>query len=302
MATLLDLPPEILEQILLELDPIDVAAVSQTCVILSTIPYSASSDLFWRKLYLELALDDPRECVNAMGDPILEFNWKRELQRLIRARAIVNNPVCCRPEERTELWRTLLDIASNTVPLSSVTSDLSYNLVWLGVLLRGGSLLEYSLWELSPEERQLRAHFHTLFGLTVADFSPTRLLETRCTVYTLRYYHQANIFGPFMSDHSGRVNWEHVLAIQHVISMHVVPSQLPEEFAREDKFFVGSPMSLPFCNSVMEKGERLGEVDDWAGVEGTWRCSFCFCDHRDLLGAPEILTICSALNGRCSVQ
>lgn len=283
MPALLDIPPEILEQVLLELDPIDVAAVSQTCVFFAEMLYSSSSDILWRNLYLTLALDDPRRCLDRLGNPPGDIKWRRKLQRVIRARTIVRKPELCRKEERCDIWCTVLDLATHTIPLSSsVSDDLSFNLVWLGSLLRGGTLLEHSLWELSQEERQLRAQFHTLFGLTAVDFKPQRRVDTRCAVYALRRYNEGNYYGPFLSDGSGRVDWEHMLAVQHVMSMHIVPAQIPEDL--HNNFYIGSPLSLPFCNSIIERDLNLDETDDWAGVEGKWQCSFCFCDHRDLLG------------------
>jgi len=282
MASLLSIPLEILEQVLLELDPVDVAAISQICVSFAEMLYRSSSDLFWRKLYLTLALDDPLRCLDHLGNPLDRIDWRRELQRVIRARTIVKKPELCRTEERCAVWRTILHLATHTVPLLSVASDdLSYNLVWLGSLLRGGMLLEHSLWDLSDEERQLRAQFHTLFGLTAADFKPQRRVDTRCAVYALRRYSQSNFYGPFLADGSERVDWEHMLAIQHVMSMHAVPELSPEDL--NNNVYIGSPMSLPFCNSIVEQGLKLDETEDWAGVEGKWLCSFCFCDHRDLL-------------------
>ncbi|KAI0685294.1 hypothetical protein BC835DRAFT_1384848 [Cytidiella melzeri] len=282
-TSLLDIPPEILEQILLELDPLDVGAISQTCALFAQLIYGSSSELFWRKLYLSVAIDDPRQCVDPIGNPIKSVEWKKTLQRIIRARTVVMNPELCREEERVTIWQTLLQMASNTFPLYHTDDyNLSLNFAWLAALLRGGKFLEHSLWELSPEERQLRAHFHTLYGLTPNDFSPERRVETRCSVYALRNYSLANIYGPFLPDNSGTVDWERVLAIQHVISMHIVleRERSPEEFT---SIFIGSPMSLPYCGSVFTRDLKLEEVEDWAGVEGTWQCSFCFCDHRDLL-------------------
>lgn len=288
MSTFLDFPPEILEQVLFELDPTEVAALSQTCIPFAQLVYGSNNEVFWRTLYLNLGLDDPRECLDSLGYPIKSTNWRNALQRVVRARTIAKKPEICKPEERVAVWQTLLDLVCHSAPVFSIVSDdLSCNLVWVGSLLRTGSFLEPSLWEAFPEVHQLRSHFHTLFGLTIADFDPQRRVETRCAVYALRRYTESNFFGPFLSDGTGCVDWEQMLAIQHVMSMQVVPRRFTPDST--NTFYIGSPMSLPFCNSILLPGMVLDETLDWAGIEGAWQCSFCFCDHRDLLSKYYII-------------
>lgn len=291
MIALLDIPPEILEQILLELDPVDVSAVSQTCVLFSELIYGSSSEPFWKQLYLRMPLDDPRQCIDVLGHSLADkpVAWRTRLQRIIRARTALRDSgtalASLNTDGRVNILRTLIELAICTIPLSSKYDDnLSLNLVWLGSLLMSGKWFEYlhSITDTTEEERQLRDRLHTLYGLTFEDYNPRRRVDTRCAVYALSHYNQNNEYGPFMTDGSGNVDWELMLAVQHVMSMHVVPRRLFETVPRNA--YIGSPMSLPFSNSVIEKDLQLDNVPDWAGIEGKWECGFCFCDYRDLLG------------------
>ncbi len=277
MATIQDVPPEIMGQILTELDPTDVASVSQTCSAYFDFIYHPTNELLWRELYLSQILDDPRTCLSLLGHRLPEIGWRDQVKRIIRARTVVRNPGLCRIEERCAVMQTLLDVAVHTKPRREVSSgDLSYNHVWLVTLLRTGIWFDQH-WDLDYEGRQIRARFHTYFGLTTNDYTPNRLLKTRSIVYAMRNYREANEWGPFDKHGSGMVDWEHILAIHHVMSMHIVPT-------RPVMGFMTFPMSLPFCQSVLPPGLDLDETLDWVGIEGLWECSFAFCDHRQLLG------------------
>lgn len=168
------------------------------------------------------------------------------------------------------------------------------------------------------ETYQLLAKLHTLFGVTSKDiFDPTHRLHSWRYVYDFDNYGFHNRFGPFMvSPKTGllEINWVHIRAIHHAMSMHVLPGTLPEadEHSAEAQqlTYVIYPLSTPFTQNLvvpsmkvaglgeagldfaegylsagMDKGEREKYLkkNDWAGVEGLWECSFCFVDHRGLL-------------------
>lgn len=278
-----DLPPELVEQIVLELDPLDVAAFAQTCTTFYTFVYDPSEQHLWRNLYLLQPRDDPRICVDPLGNPLPQPDWCSLLQRITRARSIVRDFTKYHPREIVEVLRTLLGLICNVPPASDIfSSQLSLNLVWVAALLRGGDFLDkLDQHLLSPDEQQLHAHLHTCFGLTTADYRRASLTRSRAFVYAMRNYKWDNDFGPFMMDGSGRVNWVHIQAIHHIMSMHVVPPQHSTEDTSQA--FTIFPMSLPYCQSVIPPEVTLDEDEDWAGVTGLWQCSFCFCDHRELL-------------------
>lgn len=284
MTSLLDVPPEILEQIFLELDPLDVGAISQTCTSIYGLIYGPSSELFWKKLYLVMPLDDPRQCIDPLGNHIIaeDVRWRESLQRIIHARSVVKLPDAnYSPADKLSAAQTLIELASNTIPLNDIKSeDISMNLIWVGSMLRAGVFLEETHWATSEEQIQTVAHLRALYGLISEDFEPEKKIDSLCTVYSMRSYTYENDYGPFLKDGTGRVDWLIIRAIQHTMLMHIVPQ--PLRFIGASGY-ISSPMSLPFCSSVLDRDVSLDAIDDWAGVEGNWRCAFCFCDHRTLL-------------------
>lgn len=90
-ACITDLPLEVLEHILVISDPIDVASTTQVCRLLRGLVYSAGDEHFWRALYLAQPFDDPREAVTYLGKRRTDIKWREELQRIIRARTVVND-------------------------------------------------------------------------------------------------------------------------------------------------------------------------------------------------------------------
>lgn len=278
-----DLPLDLLELIVLELDPLDVATISQTCSACYVYIYhSSDTERLWRILYLSQPLDDPRTCYDHLGYPRTgKVDWMAALKRVIRARTVVGDPSKCKPEERCTVLQTLLDIVCILPPAPSFFSDdLSLNLVWIAALLRRGSFLDHKLWEPTEEEQQLRSRLHAHYGLITADYRPESLTKSRAYVYNMSRYTWGTDFGPYTG--SGGVNWEHVQAIHHVMSMQVVPPQ--EDAEGEQTVFTIFPLSLPYCQRIIPENVDFAQEKDWAGVTGSWQCSFSFCDHRQLLG------------------
>ena len=109
-ASLVLLPPEIIEQVLLLLDPLDVAIVSQTCKTFYNLIYRTRDNHLWRALYLAQPFDDPRRSVTPRLAPIPpeRIDWKGSLQAFVRARTVLTDPSKCRPGERDATLRTLI--------------------------------------------------------------------------------------------------------------------------------------------------------------------------------------------------
>jgi hypothetical protein len=294
-ATITSMPPEIFERIILSLDPQDprditiIAAIAQVCRVFRTFIYYSPDSHLWRSLYLQQPLDDPRTPVNPLGVPRTSpVDWGAELRRITRASRIVTQPEkYMHSTERHDALRTLLDLACHVPSASTPSANPSANLMWLALILRKNTVLlertEGVHEEEEGEEMQLCAQLHTYFGITARDVTRMRRAEARGYVYALRNYQYANDFGPFLADGSGRVNWVHMQALHHVVSMHLL--SLSED---EDYEFVVFPMSLPFCQSVVPEGLDLDVESDWAGIEGLWHCAFAFIDHRDLLSESSL--------------
>ncbi|TFK68962.1 hypothetical protein BDN72DRAFT_797050 [Pluteus cervinus] len=284
---LVTLPLEIVETIILASDPIEVAQLSQTCRCLYSSVYPSSPEsVLWRSLFLQQPLDDPRQCVSNIGFPRKDIDWCRELQRIVRARTVLQDPSLLRPNEVVDILRTLVQLVSNVPPMFNLgdDDDPSFNLAWTAAYLRKCSFLDRDFPvdpKYSEELAQLLAYLHTLYGITRADTKPSRHVESRAYVYNLRNYRWDNEFGPF--DEQGGVNWVHMQALHHVVSMHVVDVKEELEHDRIWKY----QMSIPHTQIVIPRGLDLDETKDWAGVTGVWLVSFCFCDHRVLLAFNE---------------
>ncbi|KAG1728528.1 uncharacterized protein EDB91DRAFT_1060500 [Suillus paluster] len=277
-AHITDLPLELLEHVMLISDPIDIASAAQACRLFRGLVYPASDDEhFWRALYLAQSFDDPRKAVTYLGNRRTDVKWREELQRIIRARTVVNDVAVCRPDERCQVLRTLLDMVTNVPPLPFPESEpTSHNVLWIQTLLQDGAFLD--LKSHSHEEQQLRARLHTWFGLTDRDALATKRVESRAYVYSQRNYRSSNNFGPFLRDGSGIVNWVHMQQLAHVFACALV-----EKEEEEDPAFEICSMNLAFCQAVIPPSLDLNRETDWAGVEGLWRISYCFMDHRELL-------------------
>jgi len=198
----------------------------------------------------------------------------------MRARTVVDDLALLRPGELEETLQTLLDLTRYVRPWTSNDmwdlSELSGNLLWVAAKLRRGVLDRMQEKTVTFAERQLAARLHTYFGLTKGDTTRSSVVRSRAFVYLLRNYLPENEYGPFHAN--GTVNWEHIQAIHHVVSTHLVDLEENEEF--EYAIF---QMSMPFTQIVIPEGVVLDQEEDWAGVTGSWDVSFCFCDHRELL-------------------
>ncbi|KAJ3512975.1 hypothetical protein NLJ89_g3219 [Agrocybe chaxingu] len=227
-------------------------------------------------------------CLSQNGVKNPEFmDWKGDLQRIVRAETVVDNLGALRPGELESILQTILQLVCYVRPLISlevsddVDDEFSLNLLGVAAKLRHGFLDRLEEREgLTFAERQLTARLHTYFGLTKKDTTRQSIIQSRAFVYFLGNYRPESEYGPFLT--TGAVNWEHMQAIHHVVSVHIVELGEDEEF--EFAFF---PMSLPFTQIVIPKGIVFDETEDWAGVAGDWSVSFCFCDHRELLRFNE---------------
>jgi hypothetical protein len=306
------LPPEVIEHILTFGDPVDVVSpLSQANRRLHTL--ISSDPHLWRTLYLLQPLDDPRTCLTPLGRPYLAspdapFAWAARLQRIMRARAVCAKPAVARPGEFHEVLATLLDLVLHVPPCAGADA-VSLNLLWVAATLSTSALLDADAdaLGLSAEDCALRARLHTYYGLSEDDAHSASRVASRGRVYSMRNYTFENAFGPFMpsppasaslfgnqnmTGASGGeededeqrlvVNWEHVRALHHVMSMHVVDLKEEDEFV-----YVLFPMSMPYCQSMIPPGLDLDTERDWAGVEGVWHVAFAFCDHRELLGSSH---------------
>ncbi|EDR02270.1 uncharacterized protein LACBIDRAFT_309620 [Laccaria bicolor S238N-H82] len=293
----LDLPPELIDEILLTFDPFDVARLSQTCRSFRSHIYNDDrDDALWGGLYLSQQYDDPRLCLTQDGRERPKVDWRRELQRILRARSVMIDSSLCKPNELGKVLQTLIDMISFVPPISSSGGsedtlsnlnwtytpgfeEISSNLVWVAAMLRQGFLDDVKTRPgLTDREKQLLAKLHTYYGLTNGDTTRKSRVASWAYVYNMRNYRWDNDFGPFTNEGvRGGVNWEHMQAIHHVMSRHLVT--LDEGETVEYAIY---KMSMPYTQISIPRGLDLAKEKDWAGIKGLWKVSFCFVDHRDL--------------------
>ena len=304
-----------MEQIIIHLAPIDVSSFAKSSNATRSLVYNSTDQHLWRSLFLLQAFDDPRICVDLLGCPSFpksrnevgedEYDWKGELQRRTRAATVMQNPDVCKPDEAIQVLKTLLDMASNIpITISPVyipDSELSLNLAWIKSQDPEARFLTSlrSRGHISEEENQLRARLHVYYGMIVEDLDEGGIVRARSYVYDMRNYTRDSYYGPFIRDGSAKVNWVHLEAIQMVMGSHLVSY----DESTGQRAYSQSRMNLPYCQSFVRPLPRedgngrkpvlVGETkEDWAGVQGRWKCAFCFCDHRDLIGTYYLFISC----------
>ena len=297
MTTLADLSLEIIDRILFVLDPLDIARISQTSCFFREVIYGPLNRQFWRGLYLAQPLDDPRRTVTRLGRRRDDIHWKEELQRITKARTVLEHPTVCRQEERCQVLRTCIDLITNIPPISSPdgAGEMSRNVRWMQHLIGDGAFLDRDSWKaLSEEEEQLLSRLHALYGLTRRDLDPERRRASQAFVYSLRHHTAQRTYGPFMPDGSRRVDWVFILMLVHDLGMLLVDIDGEDE---ECSYFC--PLGLLFCQSIIPRGLNLDKEDDWAGVEGLWSVRYGFMDHREFIRTsfPLHPTTCVLTNG-----
>ncbi|KAF9519419.1 hypothetical protein BS47DRAFT_1482106 [Hydnum rufescens UP504] len=244
----LTLPPEVVEQTLCNVRPMDVAAVSCTCKALFKLIYQNDSHI-WRNLFLQL-FDDPRRS----GDKRLPYDWRGELQRRMRARNIIlgqRNGQSIRgtsAHKHFSAIETIIRVAFSTGDFQ--TQLMSRSMDWVEDVMKnahgaGYPLLsmmgtktddkllipfEYPISTSPSEPTSLRARLCVYSGLSYEDkevilASPLNdnnlRVRSRALVYDLDRYNQASHWGPLSWDGRRTVDWQLLLAIVLVISLNV---------------------------------------------------------------------------------
>ena len=140
MAVIDDLPIELVEYILLLLDPIDAAHFAHTCKALYALLYSPDDQRLWRELYLLQPFDDPRQCRTSLGRPLTAIDWRKQLQCIMRTRTVLTDLSICKPEERCAVLQTLIDLVCICRPSSDPTDlEPSLNHAWVTAMVRRGA-------------------------------------------------------------------------------------------------------------------------------------------------------------------
>ncbi|KAJ7293186.1 hypothetical protein C8J57DRAFT_1429070 [Mycena rebaudengoi] len=275
VPTILSIPLEVVEHILLFCHPHDVARFSSSCRFGEHLVYHSVDQYFWRQLFL-LMFDDPRETLPLRVDTE-SFDWKFELVRRMKA----ERAAFVAPESLETA--TFISIVNQALPVFKAYGDPppSRNLEWLGSVLRKSRILD----DPSPSnDLMLRDRLKAYLALSYNEPTIHNKLElfnirtrSRCFVYDLRNYHAGNSWGPYLPD--GNVNWSHVDCI-----VNVVESNLREQGSAH---IPRPPLGLQATRAHSAPGKYSGE--DWAGVEGPRDPSFF--DDVDFREATRLIEL-----------
>ena len=284
-TSILDIPQELTENALVLADPRDVASFAQTCRSARALVYEQRDQHLWRRLFLEQPYDDPRRAFNSDFRSTTDadsatIDWKKALQQRVYAMRILQRMNSHPPELATAL-ETLISVARNA-PSMPLQTDESKDLIWLNGLARENNIFGLATSSEHPwafEELQRISELWALIGWrdSVLNRAGTDILaarnRARAFVYDMRNYDRENYWGPFLSDRTGRVNWQHIEEIITVIYSNLMdlgglwPDTRP-------------PARLDAIRAYSAPRSHTRDPRDWAGVEGTWRRYVCFMDYR----------------------
>ncbi|VUC25352.1 unnamed protein product [Clonostachys rosea] len=303
-AYLIGLPPEILHHILIWLDPADLAPVSKVCQFLYKVV--KGNQKLCQDIYL-LQMDAPPDTASIQ-------DWESELHDMVKLDGIFHKlndaekeadrlPFVCETVSRL-LKHASLNHGSRDEGEES-ERHVSRNVEYLSGLFenevaarvftqqsplfdRINSRFQGSVPFPQPlEKHQQSAKLHCLFGRPAQRGGRTRSTTTypwACSkVYDIRDYSQANWWGPFRRDGTGRVDWEKLEAI-NILMWKNISTQCP----RTDLFdeIWDTPFFGSFAHSYVPTNlPKLSDLDaqDPYGVAGTYYRVVCFLDHSDFI-------------------
>ncbi|KAI5866779.1 hypothetical protein GGS23DRAFT_552043 [Durotheca rogersii] len=306
MVLLTELPPEILQHVLGFVDPPDLAWIPRICK--SFYHTVAGNTSLFRAVYLN-NFDNPTDRS--------AVNWEQDLKNAVRLQII------CRRENVEDkkndlpfvydtVTALLRNAATDTDRVKSTTHPSSLNADLLSAIfkqetnqsafLRRSFIYERARGECSidnqveaarREDHQKSAHLHCLYGVPVlyAHSESHRTRRSRMSpfacskVYDIRQYTENTMWGPFMDDDTGRVDWEKVEAIMVVIGSNLRKLGLTKFPVCRNFWempFAGTwphsykPIPIPTSH---EPGPL--DLQDPYGVTGMWLRVVCFLDYTD---------------------
>ncbi|KAF9817460.1 hypothetical protein IEO21_03417 [Rhodonia placenta] len=285
-VSILSLPPELVERILLFCHPCDVAKFTETCKAAYSLVYKAEDQYLWRELFLAWPFDDLRKAPQPLlaRKPVTEHDWRTALQRRVEAGDLILRKDVFSGPQLLRALEALVSVVETALPLSdSPDSDESANLQWLETLLHH---IAFDAAALVPTERQLYARLMTYHALSYESDVRSPILrkrlnerrrQSRCFVYDLRKYREETLWGPYRRNEKGELvaDWEHVQHVVNVVALKLC--ELPGMALR----LYCKPRSGPAATQAFSAPfAHDREPHDWAGVAGTWRRFVCFMDYR----------------------
>jgi hypothetical protein len=254
-------PPELILHILARATPTGVSSFSQTCRSYRNIVYGTDDQQLWRDLYLAQPLDDLRKCITTLARPLaafeLDFDWRTELQRFVRAENCVKAHDDCSDERLADVLHALIHLATRFAPSEQGASQ---NHIWLKANLHDGRFVAFARTRPAVQVSALR--LHALLGPTLDDYTPRARAHSRALVYDLAQYGEHTCWGPFRDGTGRTTDWAILQPIHHLMCMNMSESTELAGERMPDVLALQGPSS-----GARPKPEFEG---DWIGIAGLW--------------------------------
>ncbi|KAF3923804.1 hypothetical protein ABW21_db0200211 [Orbilia brochopaga] len=291
---LMDLPHELIHQILLNLEPDDLATLRVTCSSLNR--YIQDNEVLLKSLFLQNWVDEPVE----NGPSALGSTWEKRLQNAVWLQKILESDS---PDAKLNDYQKVVETILALLQVGNLEE--SKNIVFLTDFFEENKLnvdtllCRSSLFEAVGDssrvaadtefERQLSAKLHCYYGVPIDPRGKKRKPThpwARSKVYDLGNYNSNTMWGPFRADGSGRVDWEKMEAIMIVLAynMNLTVEETDPSFGTvwKVKFRGAIPYSGPSAEpSLLNEIDSPLEARDPYGVTGTWLRVVCFLDYHD---------------------
>ncbi|KAF3935253.1 hypothetical protein ABW19_dt0203411 [Dactylella cylindrospora] len=292
-SVFLNLPHELLHQILLEVNATDLAALRLSCRTVDR--YIKRNELLFKEHYLSRWDEMVGTAMEALGS-----TWEKRLQSVVWLEKILeSDSTDAKLNDYQRVAETIIALlqlqnVEQTRNVEFLTNCFEENKINIDALLCRSSLFEAAgeITHIPADtefERQLSAKLHCIYGVPIdprgKKGKPTHPWA-RSKVYDLRNYDTNTMWGPFRADGSGRVDWEKMEAIMIVLgyNMNILDEETEVSFGTiwAVKFKGSIPYSAPH-----QKFSPLDEIDpplearDPYGVTGTWLRVVCFLDYHD---------------------
>ncbi|KAK3944895.1 hypothetical protein QBC46DRAFT_350253 [Diplogelasinospora grovesii] len=317
MVTLTHLPPEIVHNILSYVDPEDLASLCLTCRYFSN--YVPGNRALWRDIYHNL-LDEPPTndldweselhdltrlrhiCRRKGTDKRNELPFVYETVTRLLKHSASSSSSSSRPQSSSGC-SSGVGVSVGGRCSRSVTYPPSRNTAILSSLFRkeanreaflSRSLIferargEANRFSDPPKaEHQMSAKLHSLYGMPQLKLGRTRSSRLYpfavSKVYDLRQYTEESLWGPFIADRSGRVDWEKIEAILLVLRSNIKDKNLDTFPIFSNYWNVPYAGAWPGAYVPWPPDRERTELDkrDPYDVSGTWLRVICFLDYND---------------------
>ncbi|KAM0751890.1 hypothetical protein T439DRAFT_379964 [Meredithblackwellia eburnea MCA 4105] len=296
---------EVLQPILLLLDPCDLSSFSQLNKHAHQFCSPSSNPHLWREMFEAwfdplLPSDSARLGNNEEEEEREEDEYSKLLKARIQARGLVN--LARQPGQITRAISAFPPILSVLISLHSTSPNTtSLNIDFLSQLFPATStafLGEYLAAYADPtgkrlyveqETRRDAAHLSCLFGPTVRSYENWRRLFALRRTYDVRNYRKETRFGPMEPVSTGaggggggelKVDWIILDALRIVMDFNIMVA------SERDGWGINPRTEQPLKGVGRGKGGgwrdsarriKVGERD-WAGVEAVWIGTYAYLD------------------------